>query len=73
VEQTSGAELPELKERVKGEVGEYRERLIDFIVAQGIELEFKESIAPRFGDELRRQNCHSSRTVRSGRVRHVGS
>ena len=37
VEQTSGAELPELKERVKGEVGEYRQRLIDFIVAQGIE------------------------------------
>jgi hypothetical protein len=37
VEQTSGAELPELKERVKGEVGEYRERLIDFIIAQGIE------------------------------------
>jgi hypothetical protein len=49
VEQTSGAELPELKERVKGEVGEYRQRLIDFIVAQGIELEFKESIAPALG------------------------
>ena len=49
VEQTSGAELPELKERVKGEVGEYRERLIDFIIAQGIELEFKESIAPALG------------------------
>ena len=49
VEQTSGAELPELKERVKGEVGEYRERLIDFLIAQGIELEFKESIAPALG------------------------
>ena len=49
VEQTSGSELPELKERVKGEVGEYRERLIDFIIAQGIELEFKESIAPALG------------------------
>ena len=46
VSQTEGAELPDLKERVKGEVGEYRERLIDFIVNQGIELEFKESIAP---------------------------
>jgi hypothetical protein len=34
---------------VKGEVGEYRERLIDFLIAQGIELEFKESIAPALG------------------------
>ena len=41
--------FPDLKERVKGEVGEYRERLIDFIIAQGIELEFKESIAPALG------------------------
>jgi antirestriction protein ArdC len=47
--QTEGAELPDLKERVKGDVGEYRERLIDFILAQGIELEFKESIAPALG------------------------
>jgi len=49
VSQTEGAELPDLKERVKGDVGEYRERLIDFILAQGIELEFKESIAPALG------------------------
>ena len=49
VEQTSGAELPQLNERVKGEVGEYRERLIDFIIAQGIQLEFNESIAPALG------------------------
>ncbi len=49
VSQTEGAELPDLKERVKGEVGEYRERLINFIIAQGIELEFKESIAPALG------------------------
>ena len=42
-------ELPDIAERVKGEVGEYRERLIDFIIAQGIELEFKESIAPALG------------------------
>src|SRR5260370_7502673 len=47
--QTEGTELPDLKERVKGDVGEYRERLIDFILAQGIELEFKESIAPALG------------------------
>jgi hypothetical protein len=49
VNQTEGAPLPDLSERVKGEVGEYRERLIDFIIAQGIELEFKESIAPALG------------------------
>jgi hypothetical protein len=49
VEQTSGTELPQLNERVKGEVGEYRERLIEFIIAQGIQLEFKESIAPALG------------------------
>ena len=49
VSQTESAPLPDLSERVKGEVGEYRERLIDFIIAQGIELEFKESIAPALG------------------------
>jgi hypothetical protein len=49
VSQTDGAELPNLSERVKGEVGEYRERLIDYIIAQGIELEFKASIAPALG------------------------
>ena len=49
VSQTGGAELPDLKERVKGEVGQYRERLIDFTITQGIELEFKESIAPALG------------------------
>jgi len=49
VSQTDGKELPELSERVTGNVGEYRERLIDFILAQGIELEFKESIAPALG------------------------
>jgi len=49
VGQTEGAELPDLKERVKGAVGAYRERLIDFTIAQGITLEFKESIAPALG------------------------
>ena len=52
VSQTEGAELPDLKERVKGDVGEYRERLIDFILAQGIELEFTESTAPALGMSL---------------------
>jgi hypothetical protein len=49
VAQTEGAELPDLKERVQGEVGQYRERLLDFLIAQGIQLEFKESIAPALG------------------------
>jgi antirestriction protein ArdC len=49
VSQTDGAELPELKSRVTGTVGESRERLVDFILARGIELEFKESIAPAMG------------------------
>jgi len=49
VSQTEGKEIPELSERVTGNVGEYRERLVDFILAQGIQLEFKESIAPALG------------------------
>ncbi len=49
VSQTEGKELPALSERVTGTVGEYRERLIDFIIAQGIQLEFKESVAPALG------------------------
>jgi antirestriction protein ArdC len=49
VSQTEGQELPELSERVTGDVGEYRERLVDFIIVQGIQLEFKESIAPALG------------------------
>ena len=49
VTQTEGADLPELSERVTGNVGEHRERLLDFIAAQGIRLEFKDSIAPASG------------------------
>ena len=49
VTQTEGKDLPALSERVTGNVGEYRERLLDFISAQGIQLEFKESIAPALG------------------------
>ena len=47
--QTEGAELPAFTERTTGDVGEYRERLIAFTTAQGIALEFKESIAPALG------------------------
>ncbi len=35
VSQTEGAPLPEFAERTKGEVGEFRERLTDFTIAQG--------------------------------------
>ena len=49
VSQTEGKDLPELSERVTGNVGEYRERLLDFLAAQGIRFEFKESIAPALG------------------------
>jgi len=48
VSMTTGPDLPELPS-VTGDVGEYRERLIDFIGAQGIELAFKDSIAPALG------------------------
>ncbi len=49
VSQTEGKGLPELSERVTGNVGEYRERLVDFVIAQGVSLEWKESIAPALG------------------------
>ncbi len=48
VSQTEGKELPGM-DGVKGEVGEHRDRLVDFITAQGIELEFNERIAPAMG------------------------
>jgi hypothetical protein len=49
VSQTEGKDLPELSERVTGNVGGYRERLLDFISGQGLQLEFKDSIAPALG------------------------
>ena len=48
VSQTEGAELPE-HASVHGDAGENRDRLIEFINAQGIELEFNERIAPAMG------------------------
>ncbi len=48
VSQTEGKELPE-HASVKGDAGENRDRLIDFIATQGIELEFNERIAPAMG------------------------
>jgi hypothetical protein len=49
VSQTDGAPLPELSTKVKGFVGEYRERLFAFVAAQNIDLEYKESISPAMG------------------------
>lgn len=49
VSQTEGTELPEFSERVAGNAGEYRDRLVDFVTGQGIALEFNESIAPALG------------------------
>jgi len=48
VSQTEGKELPE-HARVSGDARANRDRLIDFIIAQGIELEFNERIAPAMG------------------------
>jgi hypothetical protein len=49
ISQTEGTDLPQFTERTRGEVGSYRERLIDFTVGQGIELEFTECIVPALG------------------------
>jgi hypothetical protein len=57
VSSTDGAPLPELSERVTGDVGQYSERLLTFLAAQGISLEFKESIAPALG------LCYGNRIV----------
>src|SRR5580698_2610673 len=48
VSQTEGKELPE-HAKVSGDAGANRDRLIEFINAQGIELEFNERIAPAMG------------------------
>jgi hypothetical protein len=49
ISSTEGRDLPELSCEVTGSVGVYRERLMDFVVSQGITLEFKDSIAPALG------------------------
>jgi len=48
IAQTEGAELPQ-PAKVSGEVGNYRDRLFDFVERQGIALEFNERIAPAQG------------------------
>jgi hypothetical protein len=48
VEQTDGADLPQM-EQVQGDAGENYDRLLAFIEKQGIELVFTEKIAPALG------------------------
>jgi hypothetical protein len=57
ISSTEGRDLPELSCEVTGDVGAYRERLINFVIAQGITLEFKDSIAPALG------MCYGDRIV----------
>ena len=47
--QTEGADLPEFDRTITGEVGGQRDRLIAFLDAQNIKLEFNEKIAPALG------------------------
>ena len=49
VAQTEGADLPEFEHNISGEVGAHRDRLIAFLNAQNIKLEFNEKIAPALG------------------------
>jgi hypothetical protein len=49
VAQTEGEDLPEFEHSISGEVGEQRDRLIDFLVQQNIALEFNERISPALG------------------------
>jgi len=49
VTQTEGADLPEFEHTISGEVGDHRDRLIDFLAQQNIALEFNEKIAPALG------------------------
>ena len=49
VDQTEGAELPELGSTFKGEVGDKLDKLADFTTAQGIKLEYSDKIAPARG------------------------
>ena len=49
ISQTEGADLPELEHGISGEVGAYRDRMLDFLARQNIALEFNEKIAPALG------------------------
>ena len=47
--QTEGADLPEFEQNIIGEVGAHHDRMIAFLAAQNIKLEFSEKIAPALG------------------------
>ena len=49
ISQTEGTDLPELEHAITGEVGAYRDRMLDFLARQNITLEFNEKIAPALG------------------------
>jgi hypothetical protein len=49
VAQTEGADLPEFEHSITGDVGEHRDRLINFLAQQNIALEYNENIAPALG------------------------
>jgi len=49
ISQTEGAELPEMNHSISGDAGEHRDRLIEFLSLQNIQLEFNEKIAPALG------------------------
>jgi len=49
IAQTEGQELPEFDRTITGEIGGQRDRLITFLAAQNIKLEFNEKIAPALG------------------------
>jgi hypothetical protein len=49
VAQTEGTDLPKFEHNIRGEVGEHRDRLIDFLARRNIALEFNEKIAPALG------------------------
>ena len=71
--QTEGADLPEFDHNITGEVGAHRDRMIAFLAAQNIKLEFNEKIAPALGRQLRRQDRLASRPVEGRGVHHACS
>jgi hypothetical protein len=49
VAQTDGTDLPKFDHNITGEVGEHRDRLIEYLAQQNVALEFNEKIAPALG------------------------
>jgi len=49
IQQTTGEDLPQFEQNITGDVGEHRDRLIEFLAQQNITLEYNENIAPALG------------------------